>query len=692
MANSYQTHTLNTGTAGPFSFAEIDGYLSIDHIKVYADGTLQNTAEYTIDEVNKEITFNAPLTVGSVVLIQRQTPKTTLEREVTFTSGAIVRPDDLNTAHLQTMFIAQETEDQAIKDPPADAKNDGFVLTWDTPTNKWVASVPTGGDGTGGVGEGTYGDIEVGPGGADWQIRSGVVTTTEMGGDVTAAGKNMITAASAAAQRSLLGLGTASVFNVDYFAVASHTHAISDITLLQNTLDGKAAVGHTHTIANVTGLQTALDGKANTSHLHAISDVSGLQTALDSKAAVSHTHSPGDITGLATVATTGAYNDLSGTPTNATTSVAGLMSASDKTKLNGIASGAEVNVNADWNANSGDAEILNKPTIPVNLGDLSNVSSATATAGQVLKYDGTQWAPGTDATQGGAGTDADLLDGQDGTYYLNRANHTGTQAISTITNLQNSLDGKATTSHTHTLADVTDSGTAASRDVPASGNAITTEVVLGNDTRLSDARTPTSHTHPISDVVNLQTELNDKANTTHSHIIGDVTGLQTALDDKADGTHTHLIADVTGLQTALDGKAASSHTHAISDVTNLQSELNSKVSSGVYNIHTHQVTGNYAGHVETPSDKDYYIDLDCPAIRTLTKFTAVTDSGTCSAAVYIGATLVGTLSVSSTIGNFTPVLNNVTAVGDVVKVVISSNNSAAELRFSLRYTQNTGTP
>lgn len=36
----------------------------------------------------------------------------------------------------------------------------------------------------------------------------------------------------------------------------------------------------------------------------------------------------------------------------------------EKDKLAGIASGAEVNVNADWNATSGDALILNKPTIP----------------------------------------------------------------------------------------------------------------------------------------------------------------------------------------------------------------------------------------------------------------------------------------------------------------------------------------
>jgi len=36
----------------------------------------------------------------------------------------------------------------------------------------------------------------------------------------------------------------------------------------------------------------------------------------------------------------------------------------EKTKLSGIATGAEVNVQSDWNASSGDALILNKPTIP----------------------------------------------------------------------------------------------------------------------------------------------------------------------------------------------------------------------------------------------------------------------------------------------------------------------------------------
>lgn len=36
--------------------------------------------------------------------------------------------------------------------------------------------------------------------------------------------------------------------------------------------------------------------------------------------------------------------------------------------------------------------------------------------------------------------DSNMLDGQDGLYYLDRANHTGEQPISSVTNLQTELD------------------------------------------------------------------------------------------------------------------------------------------------------------------------------------------------------------------------------------------------------------
>lgn len=51
---------------------------------------------------------------------------------------------------------------------------------------------------------------------------------------------------------------------------------------------------------------------------------------------------------------------------DATTSASGVMSASDKSKLNGIESGAEVNVQSDWNQSDSTADdyIKNKPSIP----------------------------------------------------------------------------------------------------------------------------------------------------------------------------------------------------------------------------------------------------------------------------------------------------------------------------------------
>lgn len=51
--------------------------------------------------------------------------------------------------------------------------------------------------------------------------------------------------------------------------------------------------------------------------------------------------------------------------------------SADALKLAGIASGAEVNVNADWNATSGDAQILNKPNITTADGSETKVNAGT---------------------------------------------------------------------------------------------------------------------------------------------------------------------------------------------------------------------------------------------------------------------------------------------------------------------------
>ena len=68
------------------------------------------------------------------------------------------------------------------------------------------------------------------------------------------------------------------------------------------------------------------------------------------------------------------------------------------------------------------------------LSDVDTTSSAPTT-GQVLKWNGAQWAPGADATTGGAGTDADTLDGFDGSYYLDYNNLNNKPAILALDSL-----------------------------------------------------------------------------------------------------------------------------------------------------------------------------------------------------------------------------------------------------------------
>ena len=120
---------------------------------------------------------------------------------------------------------------------------------------------------------------------------------------------------------------------------------------------------------------------------------------------------------------TDAFNGEFGTLTNKPTTIAGYGITNAATSTQGALADSAVQPSDNITSLTNNAGYISSiGSLSVNA--LSDVDTVTTppTTGQVLKWNGSNWAPGADATTGGAGTDADTLDGFDSAYFLNYNN------------------------------------------------------------------------------------------------------------------------------------------------------------------------------------------------------------------------------------------------------------------------------
>lgn len=241
----------------------------------------------------------------------------------------------------------------------------------------------------------------------------------------------------------------------------------SNITLTPDASADKITIAATDTKYNAATTSTAgLMSAADKAKLDGIEE--GATNSTDSNTTYSISKSGSTVTLTGSDGTTSSFTDANTTYSNATTSSAGLMSADDKTKLNGISSGAEVNQNAFSNVKVGSTTVAaDSKTDTLTLTAGSNVTITPDASSDAITIAATDTTYGA-ASQSSAGlmsaADKKKLDG------IAEGATASVDTNTTYTLTQDSTDG-----HKITLT-------------PSTGSA-TTITIPDNNTTYSEATT-----------------------------------------------------------------------------------------------------------------------------------------------------------------------------------------------------------
>ena len=235
------------------------------------------------------------------------------------------------------------------------------------------------------------------------------------------------------------------------------------------------------------------------------------------------------MSGLADVATSGSYNDLSNKPTIPTvdsalsssstnpvqnrvinTALAGKANTSHTHTASQVSGLADVATSGSYN------DLTNKPTIPsaytLPVATSNTLGGVKIGVGLSIENDGTL------NTTGGGIADSvawDNITGKPSTFTPSEHTH------AVVTDTKNGFMSSSDKEKLDSIATGATKTTVDSALSSSSTNPVQNKVI--NSALAGKANT--SHTHTISNITNLQTTLNGKANTSHTHSASQVSGL-----------------------------------------------------------------------------------------------------------------------------------------------------------------------